>query len=154
MQIAKTLINDRLRVPKISWKFRIPTIYNVAIISPWNLLFSLKVAYFLTVSIAFSFFNKNSRFNNLKTRTAMNAQISMFVIFVKAIIYLSLYNLHNCTFKRIWANSLTSFPDEMIRKPTVSWWFQEIIRLNALDIRSKNWVWFSVKKSLFWENLV
>ena len=29
----------------------------------------------------------------------MNAKISMFVICVKAIIYLLLYNLHDCTFK-------------------------------------------------------
>ena len=35
----------------------------------------------------------------LKTRTAMNAKISVFVICVEAIIYLLLYNLHDCTFK-------------------------------------------------------
>ena len=29
----------------------------------------------------------------------MNAKISVFVICVEAIIYLSLYNLHGCTFK-------------------------------------------------------
>ena len=29
----------------------------------------------------------------------MNAKISVFVICVKAIIYLLLYNLHDCTFK-------------------------------------------------------
>ena len=34
------LINDRLRVSKVSWKFRIPTIFNFAVIHPWNLLFS------------------------------------------------------------------------------------------------------------------
>ena len=28
MQIAKALINDRLRVSKVPEKFRIPTIYN------------------------------------------------------------------------------------------------------------------------------
>ena len=39
MQIEKTLINDRLRVSKISWKFRTPAIYNFAIIYAWNLLF-------------------------------------------------------------------------------------------------------------------
>ena len=36
--------------------------------------------------------------NNLKTKTAMNAKISVFVICVEAIIYLLLYNLHDCTF--------------------------------------------------------
>ena len=41
------------------------------------------------------------RLNNLKTKTVMNAKISAFVICVEAIIYLSLYNLHGCTFKSI-----------------------------------------------------
>ena len=40
MQIEKALINDRLRVLKISWKFRIPTIFNFVVIHPWNLQFS------------------------------------------------------------------------------------------------------------------
>ena len=50
MQIEKALTTDRLRVSK----FRIPAIYNFAVFYPWNLQFSWKVAYFLTVSIAFS----------------------------------------------------------------------------------------------------
>ena len=54
MQIEKAQINDRLRVSKEPWNFRIPTVYNFAVINPWNLLFSLKVAYFLTVSIVIS----------------------------------------------------------------------------------------------------
>ena len=36
----------------------------------------------------FLFLNKTSRLNNLKTRTAMNAKISVFVNCVEAIIYL------------------------------------------------------------------
>ena len=40
MQIEKSLINDPLCVPKVSWKFHIPTIYNFALICPWNSLFS------------------------------------------------------------------------------------------------------------------
>ena len=32
MQIEKALINDLLRVPEVSWKFGIPTIYNFALI--------------------------------------------------------------------------------------------------------------------------
>ena len=40
MQIEKTLINDHLGVSTVSWKFRIPTIYNLAVIYPGNLLFS------------------------------------------------------------------------------------------------------------------
>ena len=34
MQIEKAMINDRLRVSKVSWKFRILTIYNFAAIHP------------------------------------------------------------------------------------------------------------------------
>ena len=34
MQIEKALINDCLRVSKVSWKFRIPTAYNFEIIHP------------------------------------------------------------------------------------------------------------------------
>ena len=40
MQLEKVLINDRLRVSKVSWKFRIPTIYNFGVIYSWNLQFS------------------------------------------------------------------------------------------------------------------
>ena len=75
MQIEKALINNRLHVSKVSWKFRSPTIYNFAVIYPWNLLFSSKVAYFLTVSIVFSFKNKTLQLHDLKTRTAMNVKI-------------------------------------------------------------------------------
>ena len=32
MQIEKALINDRSRISKVSWKFRIPFIYNIAVI--------------------------------------------------------------------------------------------------------------------------
>ena len=54
MQIEKALINNRLRVSKVFWKFCFPTVYNFAIIYPVNLLFSPKVDYFLIVSIIFS----------------------------------------------------------------------------------------------------
>ena len=59
MQIEKVPINDRLRVSKVSQKFHVPTIYNFGVIYPSNLLFSLKVAYFLTVSIVFSVYKQN-----------------------------------------------------------------------------------------------
>ena len=45
--------------------------------------------------MSFLFINKTLRFNNLKTRTAINAKIAVFFICVKAIIYLLLYNLHD-----------------------------------------------------------
>ena len=37
MQIEKALINDRLRVSKISQKFHVSTIYNFAVIYTGNL---------------------------------------------------------------------------------------------------------------------
>ena len=40
MQIEKAPTNDRLHFSKVSWKFPILTIYNFAVIYPWNLLFS------------------------------------------------------------------------------------------------------------------
>ena len=49
--------------------------------------------------MSFLFINKTLRLNNLNTRTAMNAKISMFVVSVEAIIYFLLYNLYDCTFK-------------------------------------------------------
>ena len=45
--MEKKLINDRIRVSKVSWKFRISIINNFVVIDPW------KVPYFLTVSIVF-----------------------------------------------------------------------------------------------------
>ena len=35
----------------------------------------------------------------------MNAKISMFVNYVEAILYFSLYNLYDCTFKPLWSQS-------------------------------------------------
>ena len=98
MQIKKALVNDRLRFSKVFWKFRISTIYNFKVIYPWNLLFFEKVAYFLTVSIVFSVYEQNLK--KAKTWIAMKAKNSVFVIFVEAIIYLLLHNLHNCTFNK------------------------------------------------------
>ena len=40
----------------------------------------------------------------------MNAKISVFVICVEEFIYLLLYNLHDCTFKRISNAKQFSFP--------------------------------------------
>ena len=50
MQIEKALINDRLSVSKVSWKFRIPTIYNFAV------KFAVKFATFLKSSLLFNSF--------------------------------------------------------------------------------------------------
>ena len=98
MQIEKALMNDFLHVLKVSWKFRIPTIYNFAVIYGWNFAIFLKSSLLLTVSIVFSVYIKTLRLNNLKSRTAMNAKI-LVVICVEVIIDLLLYNLHDCIFK-------------------------------------------------------
>ena len=45
------------------------------------------------------FINKNLQLNNSKTKTAVNAKMSIFVICVEVIIYLLLHNLHDCIFK-------------------------------------------------------
>ena len=45
------------------------------------------------------FINENLRLSNLKTKTAMSAKHSVFIICVGAMIYLLLNNLHDCTFK-------------------------------------------------------
>ena len=66
MQIEKELVNDRLQVWKVSWKLRIPTMYNFDVIYPWNLLFSLKVAYFFRVSIVFYVYKQNFTTQNFK----------------------------------------------------------------------------------------
>ena len=44
--------------------------------------------------------SKTLRLNNLKSRAAINAKISVFVICVEVIIYLLLYNLHDGTFNK------------------------------------------------------
>ena len=98
MQIEKALINDRLRVSNVSWKFCIPTIVNFAVIHPWNLPFFKKVAYFLTVSIAFSIYKQNF------TAQCKNECENFIVSYLcrsdhKFIIIWLLYDLHNCTFK-------------------------------------------------------
>ena len=41
MQIEKAKINDCPCVWKVFWKFRIPAIYNFAVIYPWNLLYKI-----------------------------------------------------------------------------------------------------------------
>ena len=98
MQIEKALINDRLCVSKASWKFRILTIYNFAIIYPWNLLLK-KSSLLFNSFYCFPVYKQNfTGLSNLKTRSAMNTKISVFAICVEAITYLLLYTLHDCIF--------------------------------------------------------
>ena len=65
--------------------------------------------------MSFLFINKTLQLDNLKTRTVMNAKISVFVICVESIIYLLSYNLHDCTFKRKWQKQ----PPEVFYKKAV-----------------------------------
>ena len=58
-QIEKAMINDCLRISKLSWKFHIPAIYNFVVIHPWNLRFYWKKPCFLAVSIASSVYKQN-----------------------------------------------------------------------------------------------
>ena len=64
----------------------------------------MKFAIFLQSSVlfkfllSFKFISKILQLTNLKTGTAMNVKISVFVICVEAIIDLLLYNLHACNF--------------------------------------------------------
>ena len=56
-----------------------------------------KLPTFQRFPLSFLFVNKILWFNNLKTRTAMEAKMLVFVICVEAILYFILYNLHDCT---------------------------------------------------------
>ena len=49
--------------------------------------------------LSFIFINKNWRLNYTKTKTAMNAKLSISVICVEAIIYFLLHDLQDCTVK-------------------------------------------------------
>ena len=51
MKIEKALINDRLRVSKVSRKFRIPTIYNFAVFYEFVPAESLKTTTFWEESV-------------------------------------------------------------------------------------------------------
>ena len=95
LQIEKALINDWSLVSKVSRKFHIPTIYNFAVIYLWKLLFFLKVANFLIVSIVFYIYKQNVTAELLKARIVMNAKIFEFVICVEEVINLLLFNLHD-----------------------------------------------------------
>ena len=101
MQIEKALINHRLRVRKVRASFT----FQLFIISQQ---FTREICCFLKKQpnflskqflLSFLFIYKTLWVNNLKTRTTTNAKISVFIICVKAIIYLLSYNLHDCTFK-------------------------------------------------------
>ena len=63
--------------------------------------FLKKQSHFSQFLLCFLFINKTLRLNNLKTRTDMNAKISVFIICVGTIINFLLYDLDDCTLKRM-----------------------------------------------------
>ena len=58
-KLKKHRLMMALHASKVFWKFRIPTSSHFTVIYPRSLLFSYKVAYFLTVSIVFSVYKPN-----------------------------------------------------------------------------------------------
>ena len=78
----------------------------------------------------FLFVNKILRLNDLKTRTAMSAKISMLVICVEAIIDLLLYNLHYCTFKNKVKLGLCSVRNENIYHKSREMLFKNNVQTN------------------------
>ena len=63
-------------------------------------LFSLKVAYFLMVSIVFSVDKQSFTAQQLKNKNGYVCEnFSVYIICVEAIIYVLSHNLHYCTFK-------------------------------------------------------
>ena len=68
--------------------------------------------------MSFLFINKTLQLKNSKARTAMNAKISLFVIYVEAIIHFLLYHLYDCTFKtkiylKVWHSLVINEPLKM-----------------------------------------
>ena len=75
-QVERSLVkDDHLHVSKVSKNFGTPTIYNFAVIHPWNLLFSL--AYFLKpspVSIVFHVYKQNFTAQWLKSKNSYECE--------------------------------------------------------------------------------
>ena len=63
--------------------------------------------------MSFLFINKTLGLSNIKTRTAMNVNILVFVLCVEAIIFLSLSNLNDSTFN-LGFKLATSIPDVLM----------------------------------------
>ena len=56
----------------------------------------------------------------------MNAKISVFIVCVEAIIYLLLYNLHHCTFKKNLPTKTLSFKEAKLKtKPWIRKCYQK-----------------------------
>ena len=96
MQTEKALINNRLCISKVAWKFRIQTIYNFTVIYTIFLKSSLLFNSFYCL-----FCSKTKLYDSItqKLKQLWMQKISVLVICVEAIIYLLLYNLYDGTFK-------------------------------------------------------
>ena len=154
MQIEKAQIHDHLGDSKASWKFHIPTIYNFVVIYPWNLLFSQQRS-LLFSSFNFVFIIKALRLNNSKTGMSMNAKISVFVVCVESIIYLLLYNLHDCIFK--WNTLIMISEERLFRNLLISlakiwiflWWMDNILSLSSHFSNAELWSEYTILHWLF-----
>ena len=75
------------------------------------------------------------RLNNLKTRLAVNTKVSVFAVYAEAIIYLLLFNLHDCTFNiAVYFNKYIK--NEVTLKLNVSLKFVEICTSHYLQLIS------------------
>ena len=117
MQIEKALINDHLRVSKVSWKFRIPTIYDFAILYPWNLQFSQKEVYFLTVSIVFSVYKQKFTVNNLKLEQLWMREFQCFLFVLKWS-----YIFYNMICMTVPLKSTDTFPNLILQTDSKNEW--------------------------------
>ena len=99
--------------------------------------------------MSFPFINKTFQLNNLKTRTVMNAKISVFVICVEAIVYLLLYNFHDCTFDEIHTFAKWLFTFKKFVHETEKNWTNKCPNLKATCyIKLKFFLWIKLPKNL------
>ena len=94
----------------------------------------------------FLFTNKSLKHNNIKTRTAMSARISVFVICIEAIIYFLLCKFHHCTFK---STALILIHLQMRKSlyTFVEIQLQSVKCTEVTRIRKKFWVTFQLHPS-------
>ena len=88
MQAKKSLINGGLRVWSVSCEFRVPAIYNFISWTFMKFTFLVKSSLlFNTFYCLFRLETNSLQLSNLKTKKAMNAKFSEFIIQVKTVIF-------------------------------------------------------------------
>ena len=126
MYSENALVNNRLCVSKISWKFRISTIFNFAVIYLWNLLFS-------------------QNFTVQKLEQLWIKKILVFVICVEVIIYKFLQSsleVYLSSLKRSAENFYEVFTHFMLLVSSYTLWkYQKLSSFLILlgDIERKQW---------------